>query len=167
MGEPLDLEAGRGFCLDGRQTVEHEQHRSAGPHFRGEECRQLSQPLLILIEGLVGADIGHAVGNQGLIEEPHRSEMRHHAAMVLAKHGDKESAAALRGMAVDDLARQHGLARPGRSLNQVNPAAQKTAAEDRVEAWNMAWNPLDLGVSISSGINLMLCHARPIPVREP
>src|SRR5215472_15096301 len=92
--------------------------------------------------------------------------MRHHAAVVLAEHGDKESATALRGMAVDDLARQHGLARPGRSLNQVNPAAQKTAAEDRVEAWNVAWNPLDLGIPIS-GVDLTVCHARPIPVREP
>ena len=52
MGEPLDLEAGPGFCLDGRQTVEHEQHRSALPHFPGEECRQLPQPFFILIEGL-------------------------------------------------------------------------------------------------------------------
>ena len=39
----------------------------------------------LVLEGLVGAEVGHPVGDEGRIEEPHRAQVRQHAAVVLAR----------------------------------------------------------------------------------
>ena len=69
-----------------------------------------------------------------------------------------------RGMAVDDLACQHGLARARRTLDHVKPATQKTAAQDRVEARHMAWNPLDLSIAIAAALASCSVMSSPISV---
>jgi len=156
VGEPLHLEPGPGLLHDRTHAVEHQQRRLAGEDLAAEQGREALQPLVL--ERMVGADVGHLVRDDGRVEEPHRAQVREHAAVILAEYGDKEGAASCRGVAVEDLAGQDGLACAGRTLDHVEAALQEPAAQDRIETRNVAGRPRDLAIVLAS-IGLRLRHA--------
>ena len=144
MGEPLHLEPGpgAGLGLDRTQAVEHEQRRLMGQDLPADEGRDPLESLVL--KSLEGAEIGHPVGDEGRIEEPHRAQMRQHAAVALAEDGDEEGAVSLHRTAVDDLAGQDGLAYARQSLDQVKAAVQESAAKDLVETRHKTLDPSNL-----------------------
>ena len=65
-------------------------------------------------------------GDQGGVEEPHLPQVRHHATMAFAKHGDEQGVPAGGGVAVENLAAEDGLPYAGRPLDHIEAATQET-----------------------------------------
>ena len=160
VGEPLDPGSGTEHRLHRAHAVEHQQRCTPGQHLAAQEGGKAVQPLVL--QDAVGADIGDLVGRAGRVEEPHRAQMRHHAAVIFPQHGDEQCPAALAGMVEQDLVGQDRLARAGRTLDRVQAALQEAAAQDGVQAGHEAACPRDLAGPVRA-VGLKLRHGRSGP----
>ena len=123
------------------EAVDH-QHGAAPPlDLPPGKVGERLQPALAHVAK--GAEIGQLVRDKRLVEKRHPPQVLHHARVVLGEERHIQGASALSPNVVEaDLVAEDGLARPRRTLDDVDAAPHEPAAQDRVEAGHATRHPL-------------------------
>jgi hypothetical protein len=130
--EFLELAAGGRSLFDGRQSVEDEKARRPRLNFAAQQVQHCREPFPL--ENTKGADVIEPVRNDRFFEKAELPDMQQHPRMILGQQRHIERTAALGDMMEADLVAEDGLPRTGRALDDENAAAQKAAAQNRIQS---------------------------------
>ena len=120
-----------GGFFDDRKPVEDHEAGIVRLDFAAQQVQHSREA--VLLEHTKGADVIEAVGDDRFFEKAELPDMQQHPRMILGQQGDIERAAAVGDMMEADLVAEDRLAGSGRALDDKEPAAQKAAAQNRIQ----------------------------------
>jgi hypothetical protein len=132
--ELLELAVGRRALLSRNQAIDD---GDSGTLLLDETTQQRHQPAQSLgFQGAEPANVIHVLRDHRFLEESHPAKMAEHPGVRFGEEGDVDRMPSARRMRETGLVAENRLARPWRSLHDVDACLDQATIENAIETWN-------------------------------